>query len=54
MVIENLGARTTRPGRAHRPEIVIRGDADDPIIAQARVFLPDFRRLVIGVIDRDQ
>ncbi len=54
VIVEDLGAGAAGPGGAHRPEIVIRGDADDPLVGQARVFLPDRRGLVIGVIDRDQ
>ena len=54
MVEKDLGARTAGTGRTHAPEIVVGGNADDPVIGQARNLLPDRRSLVIGVIDRDQ
>ena len=54
VVIENLGARAARTGRAHAPEIVIGGNADDPVVRDACDLLPDRGRLVIGMIDRDQ
>jgi hypothetical protein len=54
VIVEDLGAGAAGAGRAHRPEIVHRGDADDPLVGQTGMFLPDRRRLVIGVIDGDQ
>jgi hypothetical protein len=54
VVIENLGAGAAGAGRAHAPEVVVGGDADDPVVGQARDLFPDRRRLVIGVVDGDQ
>ena len=51
VIIENLGAGTTGPGRPHLPEIVGCGDADDPVLGNADLF-PDLERLVIGVVNR--
>ena len=54
MIKENLGARAAGPGRPHPPEIVIRGDPDDPVIRQPGDFLPDISRLIVGVVHRHQ
>ena len=54
VIVEDLGAGAAWAGRAHRPEIVVTGDADDPFLGQAGVFLPDRRRLVIGMEDGHQ
>ena len=54
VVIEDLGAGAAGAGGPHPPEIVIAGNPDDPAFGQTRHLLPDRRRLVIGVIDRDQ
>ena len=54
VVIEDFGAGAAGAGRAHLPEIVIGGDADDAVVGQPRDLFPDIRRLVIGVIDGDQ
>ena len=54
MIEEDLGTRTAWAVVAHRPEIVLGGDADDAVGADTGDFLPQRKRLVIGVIDRDQ
>jgi hypothetical protein len=53
VIVEDLGTGAARPGIAHRPEIVVGRDPDDLFVGQAGDLAPD-RRLVIGVIDRDQ
>ncbi|MHC2377648.1 hypothetical protein ACVIHA_002023 [Bradyrhizobium liaoningense] len=53
-VDEDLRARTTRAGVAHRPEIVRGRDTDDAVVGEAGDLLPKARRLVVGVIDRDE
>ncbi len=35
VIVEDLRTRPTRPVGAHRPEIVLGGDADDPLLGQA-------------------
>ena len=54
MVVEDLGARSARPGIPHAPEIVGRRDADDPVTAQPRDAPPQIGRLVVLGIHRDQ
>ena len=54
MVIENLGTRPARARRPHLPEIVMGRDANDPAVLQPGDLLPDLRRLIVGVINRDQ
>ena len=54
MIIENFGTWATGPRWSHHPEIVIRCDANDAIIRQARNLFPHIRGLIIGMIDRDQ
>ena len=53
MVEEDFRAWAARPRVTHAPEIVIRRDADDPVVGKARDLLPDGMRLVIVMIDRD-
>jgi len=45
---------TAGAGGAGRPEIIICRDANDPVVTQSCVFLPDFDRFIIGMIDGDQ
>ena len=52
MVVEDLRAGTARAIVAHRPEIVLRRDTDDPALGQARNLLPQIEGLVVGMIDR--
>ena len=52
MIVENLRAGPARAVVAHRPEIVLGRDADDPAFGQAGDLLPQIERLVVGVIDR--
>ena len=54
MIVKDFGAGAAGAGRAHHPEIVIRGDADDPVIGQAGNLFPDIGGLVIGMVDGDQ
>ena len=53
MVVEDLRTGTARAVVAHRPEIVLGRDADDPAFGQAGDLLPQVERLVVGVIDGD-
>ena len=54
VVVEDLRAGPARAGRPHHPEIVHGGDADDPLVRQPRHLLPEVRRHVVVVIDRDR
>src|SRR5690606_13426947 len=54
MVVEDFRTRAARAGIAHRPEIVVGGDADDLLVRQAGDLLPEPGRLVVRVIDRDE
>jgi hypothetical protein len=51
VIVEDLRARTARPGVAHLPEIVRARDADDARFGQTRDFLPETKRLVVVDID---
>ena len=53
VIPEDFRAGATGAGIAHRPEIVVGGDADDLVIGQAGDLLPQIGRLVVGVIDGD-
>ena len=53
VIIKDLGAGATGAGGAHLPEIIAGGDANDPVFGNTH-FLPNFKGLVIGVIDRGQ
>ena len=53
VIVENLRARAARAGVAHRPEIVARRDADDPLLGEAGDLPPQIERFVIVVIDGD-
>ena len=60
VVIENFGARTTRAGIGHLPEIVRRvrrtlvvADAHDALGGDANVVVPDAVGLVIALVDSD-
>src|SRR3990167_8755290 len=53
LVDEDFRARPARARVAHRPEIVIRRDADDQRVGKAGDLFPERRRLVVGVIDGD-
>ena len=50
----NLRARAARAGVAHRPEVVGRGDADDPLFRQPGDLAPQLERLVVLGVDGDQ
>jgi len=52
VVEEDFRARAARAGVAHRPEIVVGGDADDARFRQAGDALPQRERVVVVVIDR--
>ena len=54
MIIKNFRTRPTGARSTHRPKIIVRGDTDDTVIRQARMFFPDIHRLLVGVINRDQ
>ena len=47
MIVENLAARTARPGVAHTPEIVGRRNADNPVIRQPRDARPQPSRVLV-------
>ena len=51
VVVEDLRARAAGAGVAHRPEIVVGGDADDARFRQAGDALPQAEGLVVVVID---
>src|SRR4029079_195306 len=51
MVVEYFRARPARPVVAHRPEIVLGRDSDDPALGKPRYLPPQVERLVVGVID---
>jgi len=54
VIVEHFRARAARAIVAHRPEVVLGRDADDPAVGQARDLLPQIEGLVVGVIDGDQ
>ncbi len=54
VIVEDLGARPAGAGRAHHPEIVGGGDADDALFRQPGDLLPEVRRGVVVVIDGDE
>ena len=54
VVIENLGARPAGAGWASGPEVVVSGDANDALIWQAGMGLPDFNGFFISMINGDQ
>ena len=54
VVIENLGARTTRTGGSHLPKVIRGRDADDPLIWQACDLFPQVCGLFVSVIDSYQ
>src|SRR6185312_14283035 len=51
MVVEYLGTGPAWAIVAHRPEIVLGRDLDDPAVGKTADLLPQAERLVIGVID---
>ena len=53
MIEEDLRAGPARAAVAHRPEIVLGGDADDALVGQAGDLLPQVPGLVVGMIDGD-
>ena len=54
MVEEDLRARAARAGIAHRPEVIVRRDADDLRFRQARDFLPEVKGLIVGMINGNE
>ena len=54
VIVEDLRAGTARSGVAHRPEIVIGRDPDDPVFGNAGDLAPQIKGIVVGVVDRDQ
>ncbi len=52
VVVEDLGARTARTGRAHRPEVVV-VVARDARGREADLALPDVLRFVVGGVNGD-
>ena len=51
VIEEDFAARTARAIIAHRPEVVLGGDADDPVFREAGDLLPQLCRFIVGVID---
>ena len=51
-VDQDLRARAARAGDAHRPEVVLHAEPDDPVVGQAGDPLPQVDRLVVVVVDR--
>jgi hypothetical protein len=54
VVVEDLRARTTGAGVAHRPKIVGGIDPDDLLVRQAGDLAPERRRILVGGVDGDQ
>ena len=54
VVVEDFGAGPARAVVAHRPEIILGGDADDAVVGEAGNALPQIERLVVGVVDGDR
>ena len=54
VVVEDLRAGAAGAGGAHHPEVVVGGDADDPLVGQARDLLPEVGRGVVVVVDGDE
>ena len=54
MIEEDFRTRAARAIIAHRPEIVLGGDADDLGFRKTRDLLPQRERFVIGVVHGDQ
>ena len=54
VIVEYLGARTTRARRSHPPKVIICRNTNDAIVRKARDFFPDIRGLIVRMIDRDQ
>ena len=54
VVVEDLRARAAGAGRAHHPEIVGGGDADDALVGEARDLPPELGRRVVVVEDGDE
>ena len=53
VVVEDLGARTTRPGIAHLPEVVLGTDARQAFFRDTDLVFPDCLGLGVFFIDRD-
>src|SRR5690606_34547917 len=53
VIPEDFRAGPARTVRAHRPEIVLGGDADDPLVRQPGDLLPQVPGVVVGVVDGD-
>ena len=54
VVVEDLRAGAAGAGRAHHPEVVGGGDADDPLVGQAGDLLPEVGGVVVVVVDGDE
>src|SRR5262245_38877203 len=54
MIVEDLGARATRACVAHLPEVRLRTEPDDLVVAQTRDLLPKPVRFVIVLVDGDR
>ena len=54
VVVEDLRAGAAGAGRAHHPEVVGGGDADDPVVGQAGDASPEVGGGVVVVVDGDE
>src|SRR5262249_8709549 len=52
VVVEDFGTRSARTDIAHGPEIVARGDADDPRFGKARNLAPETESFIVLGINR--
>src|SRR5690606_38214955 len=53
VIPEDLRARAAWAVGAHRPEVVLGGDADDALVGKPGELFPQRPGFVVGVIDRD-
>ena len=54
MVVKNLRAGAAGAGIAHLPEVVLGGNADNPLVGKPRYFFPDIVGLVVGMENRNR
>ena len=50
-VVEDLRARTTRPGHTHRPVVLALAEADDPLVGEPGHLLPQLGSLRVVLVD---
>ncbi len=54
LIVKNFRRRPTGAGVAHAPKIVLRRDADDPVVRESSDFLPELGGRIVVVIDGDE